>query len=266
MSFKDARKGRALCMLQVARRARVSPHVIRVTLAGEELAQWPDHGSDHWFRLFLPREDGETDFAALPHQLGLFGYVKYKRIPETTRPILRNYTVRELRREQRELDIDFVVHGDEGPASRFAQTAALGTPVALLDQGEGFATASGTTFHLLASDETGMFGVVNILRDLPRDAQGLALIEIPDAADAQPVDPPEGVEVRWLVRTNGQVPGTVALTTLREVALADPATTNAYLVGEQTLPTEGRRALVAADLPKGNVTFVGFWRHGQAQY
>ena len=38
----------------------------------------------------------------------------------------RNYTVRRWRAEERELDIDFVVHGDHGLASRWAARAGVG--------------------------------------------------------------------------------------------------------------------------------------------
>lgn len=263
MAFKDARKAGTLCHLTVARRAQVSPSVMRVTVTGADLDDLPNLGYDQWFRLFLPREEGETSFD-LPRQLGLLGYVKYKRIPEATRPILRNYTVREFRPAQRELDIDFVVHGDHGPASRFAQNAEPGTPLALLDQGVGCDVAADTTFHLLATDETGMFGVIGILRDLPRDARGVALIEVPDAADAQPTETPDGVDVRWLVRDAHAMPGSRALAALRGIEVTQPRTTTAYLVGEHTLPTEGRRSLVARDVPKSRITFIGFWRHGVA--
>jgi len=265
MSFKDARKASTLCVVQVARTERVSPHVIRVTLAGDDLGKLTHHGYDHWFRLFLPREGGETSFD-LPENLGMIGYLKYLRMPSETRPVLRNYTVREFRPKALELDVDFVVHGDEGPASRWAQRTGQGDTVALLDQGAGFDLLPDADFHLLASDETGMPGVLGILRDLPRDARGLALVEVPDIADAQEVDAPAGVELRWLVRQPGEHPGSVALAALRGVAPESPATLSAYLVGEHTLPTEGRRHLVAAGVPKPRISFVGFWRFGKAQY
>ena len=269
MGFADAERGSALCRVQVARTRRVSPHVIRVTLAGDDLARLTPHGHDHWFRLFLPQEEGETSWD-LPDRFGAAGYGAFLRIPAATRPILRSYTVRELRPDARELDVDLVVHGDTGPATRWAQRARQGDPVALLDQGRGYDYAPDTDFHLLAGDETALPAIAGILRDLPRETTGLALVEIPVAADAQAVDAPAGVEVRWLPRdssgSSDATPGRLALAALRAWTPHSPTTLSAYLCGEHTLPTRGRRHLVAAGVPKPRITFVGYWRAGQPAY
>jgi len=265
MGFKDGRKGTTLCLVHVLRSERVSPHMIRVTLGGEELARLPEHGFDQWFRLFLPHEGGETNWQ-LPEQLGLSGYLKYLRMPSATRPVLRNYTVRAFRPQQRELDVDFVVHGEQGPASRWAQRAQPGDTVALLDQGRGYEFEGDTDFHLLVGDETALPAILGILRDLPRQARGLALVELPDAADAQQADAPEGVPLRWLPRGagSGTRPGALALAALREWRPQRPQTLTAYICGEHELPTQGRRHLVAQGVPKPRIIFVGYWRWGKA--
>jgi NADPH-dependent ferric siderophore reductase len=265
VAFKEARKGSTLCIVQVARTQQVSPHMVRVTLTGDDLAKLTDHGYDHWFRLFLPQEEGETNWK-LPEQLGLTGYLKYLRMPSATRPVLRNYTVRELRADARELDVDFVVHGDEGPASRWAQRAQPGETVALLDQGRGYDHAPDTDFHLLAGDETALPAILGILRDLPRSAAGLAIIEVPSLEDAQAVDGPEGFEVRWLARESHATPGRLALDAVLAFTPSSPATLSAYVCGEHELPTQARRYLVAAGVPRARITFVGYWRAGKPAY
>jgi NADPH-dependent ferric siderophore reductase len=40
---------------------------------------------------------------------------------------------------------------------------------------------------------------------------------------------------------------------------------SAYLVGERTIPAEGRRHLVSLGVPKSRIAFVGYWRIGKAQ-
>lgn len=267
MAFKDARRERGAYLAQVVRRSQVTPHMVRVTFGGDDLARLPRHGYDHWFRLFLPRADGPTDFGAVPDQFGMVGYLRYLTSPSGTRPVFRNYTVREHRPESGELDVDFVVHGDEGVAGRWAGRAEPGEQVALLDQGRGFAPPPDADVHLLAGDESALPAILGILRDLPRDARGLALVEIPEAADAQPVDAPAGVDLQWLPRDGSPAtPGTLALAALRAYTPERPETLSAYVVGEQALPTEGRRHLVAAGVPKSRITFVGYWRAGKAQY
>lgn len=266
MAFRDARKERGTYLARVLRTARVTPHMVRVTLGGDDLSRLPRRGFDHWFRLFLPRADGETDFASLPERFGMTGYLRYLTTPAGTRPVFRSYTVREHRPEAGEVDVDFVVHGDHGVAGAWAQRARAGETVAILDQGCGFDLLPDATDHLLVGDESALPAILGILRDLPRDARGLALVEVPEAADAQPVDAPPGVELRWLPRDDPAArPGALALAALRAHAPERPGTLSAYLVGEQTVPTEGRRHLVAAGVPKHLITFVGYWRAGRAQ-
>jgi NADPH-dependent ferric siderophore reductase len=48
------------------------------------------------------------------------------------RPAMRTYTIRNLRAEQGEVDIDFVLHGETGPASRWALRAEVGESMQIL--------------------------------------------------------------------------------------------------------------------------------------
>ena len=49
-------------------------------------------------------------------------------------------------------------------------------------------------------DETALPAIAGILRDLPGDAVGAALCEVPLSADVQELAAPAGVEVVWLPR------------------------------------------------------------------
>jgi len=265
MGFTDGRRLAGLYFAEVARTERVTPHMMRVTLAGEDLTRLPARGYDQWFRLFLPREDGTTDFDAVPERFGVAGYLKYLTSRSGTRPPFRNYTVRALRAEAGELDVDFVAHGTEGVAGPWAQRARAGERVALIDQGRGFDPLEDADFTLLVGDESALPAIAGILADLPREASGLAVIEIPEASDAQPVDAPAGFEVRWIARDDAHAqPGVRALEALRGFRPARPETLQAYLVGEHTIPVEGRRHLVAAGVPKSRIVFTGYWKVGRA--
>lgn len=258
MSFKDSRKGSTLCVVEVVRTQQLSPSFRRITVRGEQLEPLPVHGYDQWFRLFLPQEEGETSFD-LPTRVDMLGYLKYLRMPGAVRPPMRNYTVRELRPGQLELDIDFVVHGDEGLASRWASNTGPGDRIALIDQGRGFEPSDSADHHLLVADETGLPAVAAILRDLRRDARGTAIIEIPHADDAQDTAAPAGFDLQWVVRRSGERPGEAALAAAKDLTIPE-GELNAYVVGEQALPTSLRRHLVAQGVPKKAIQFVGYWR------
>ncbi|QNO38086.1 siderophore-interacting protein [Protaetiibacter sp. SSC-01] len=73
MSFRDARSYDAHALLEVVRREQVTPHMVRVTVAGDDLADFPDHGFDHWFRLFLPRPEADEALGRLPRKVDIIG-------------------------------------------------------------------------------------------------------------------------------------------------------------------------------------------------
>ena len=257
---------------EVVDAVRISPHFVRLTLAGDDLAGWRHLGFDQWFRLAVPTSD-DTRFDNLADTYDMAGYLKYLMLPKSTRPVIRNYTVREFRPDDRELDVDFVVHGDEGVAGPWAQGLPLGASVALIDQGCGFRhadadadadaqTAAETAADevVLVGDESAMPAVLGILRDLPRHARGHALIELPDLDDRQRADAPDGVEVHWIVREPGAQPGAAALEHLRELPTF-AGTVSAFAAGESKLATGARRHLVNdRGVPKADVTFCGYWR------
>uniref|UniRef100_UPI0015F77A09 SIP domain-containing protein n=1 Tax=Curtobacterium sp. ME26 TaxID=2744254 RepID=UPI0015F77A09 len=76
------------------------------------------------------------------------------------------------------------------------------------------------------------------------------------------LDAPAGVQVTWIVRedTEHAVPGRAALAELQRYVPVDDRG-YAFVVGESTLATEGRRHLHRAGLPKSRITFSGFWKH-----
>jgi len=86
-----------LVHLTVLRSERLSPHWIRVTLGGGEIDRFRPMGYDQWFRIFLPL-GGDAGLERIPAKANkLFGYLKYLRIPDGVRPVMRNYTVRAFR-------------------------------------------------------------------------------------------------------------------------------------------------------------------------
>ncbi|WP_298037011.1 siderophore-interacting protein [uncultured Microbacterium sp.] len=266
---KNTPSDRQFMMTHVVRTERISPSIVRVTLAG--LEDLDVRGYDHWCRLFFTREG--QDVLELPTSTTELGwYLQYLATPKTRRPWVRAYTVRDARPEAGEVDIDFVIHGEQdgsiGPAARFALEARSGDRVGFLDQGLAFTPDHPHDWTLLIGDETAMPAVAGICRSLPRDARGVAIIEIPTAGDRQELSAPAGMEITWIHRDESSQtaarPGELALRALAAAALPD-GEVHAHVIGESALATGARRHLVQErDVPKRNVDFVGYWRHGRA--
>lgn len=260
-----------LVAAEVTRAEQISPNFVRVTLSGDALASWRHLGYDQWFRIALPVSDG-TRFDRLSDRFDMRGYLRYLALPKATRPVIRSYTVREFRPERLELDVDFLTHGTAGVAGPCAASLPVGAPVGLIDQGCGFTAADAARRVLCAGDESAMPAVLGVLRDLPSDAAGDAIIELANLDDRQPVHAPAGENVHWIERENDARPGTAALAALRSFrprSAADAPTSresgisdfHAFVAGEQQLASGGRKYLVnELGVPKTQVKFCGYWR------
>lgn len=256
-----------LVTAEVVRADRISPNFVRLTVAGDELARWRDLGFDQWFRLAIPVAGDATRFDRMADKFDMRGYLKFLTLPKATRPEIRNYTVREFRADAREMDIDFVVHESDDPshagvAAPWAASLPVGARVALIDQGCGYRIVENADRVVLVGDESALPAVLGILRDLPRDAVGHAIIEVPSDEDRQPIEAPSRVSVQWLVREHGARPGAAALDALRALpAEATEGTVSAFVAGEQQLATGGRRFLVGErGVAKQAIDFCGYWR------
>lgn len=265
---KNTPADRRFAMAHVRHAERISPSFVRVTLGG--LDRLVPRRHDHWCRLFFAREG--QDALQLPTRTSEIGwYLQYLATPKVRRPWVRAYTVRDARPDAGEVDVDFVIHGDEaegpGPAARFALGARPGDRLGFLDQGIGFTPDHPHDRTLLVGDETAMPALAGITASLPEAARGLAIIEVPTADDRQEFRRPPGMEVRWVHRDESSAgtdrPGELALATLKATDPLD-GVVHAHLIGESALATGARRHLVQEwGVPKRNVDFVGYWRHGR---
>ncbi|GAA2897905.1 siderophore-interacting protein [Microbacterium esteraromaticum] len=262
-----------LLQLTVLRTEQLSPGWMRVTLGGGEIDRFRPMGYDQWVRLFLPIS-GESGLERVPAKANrMFGYLRFLRIPDGERPVMRNYTIRAHRPAAdghgAEIDIDFVLHGSAadgtaGPASRWAETCTPGEHVLIIDEGLAFNPARGEERVVLVGDETALPAIAGICASLPATASGSAIIEVASEADALASPHPEGVSVHWVVRSADAAPGTGALEMLRGERMPD-AGLHAYIAGEQSLASGGRKLLVGErGVDKHRVSFTGYWKIGAA--
>ncbi|GAB4006849.1 hypothetical protein GCM10029992_58920 [Glycomyces albus] len=187
---------------------RLSPSFLRVTFASEELKDFADNGYDQRFKLIFPAS--ACGFDKLPG--GDRWYSDLRALPDEDQCRVRTYTVRAVRRELGEVDVDMVLHephlGSAAPALRWALSAKVGDELFLLGPDARFdGPHGGIDFNppegaelILAGDETAMPAIAAILERLPITAFGKVFIEVPEAADALVLDAPPEIEVNWLPR------------------------------------------------------------------
>ncbi|HEV7812621.1 MAG TPA: siderophore-interacting protein [Leifsonia sp.] len=200
----------------VSRIQRLGNTFVRVTFCGYELADFYAAGLDQRIKLIFPVEG--TGLGTFPRG-GADWFSAWRELPQDERCPMRTYTVRAARPELREIDIDFVAHGDVGPATRWVNRARVGDNLLLvgpdartLVPGDGpvggveFRPGSATRV-LLAGDETAAPAICSIVESLSADTCGQVFIEVATEADILPLRAPERVSVSWLARerrSNGE--------------------------------------------------------------
>src|SRR5829696_3167999 len=175
-------------VVRVARLQRLSPSFLRVTFTGADLADFTSNGFDQRIKVMLPLPGrGIDDCPSDPDWYGA-----WRALPADRRMPIRTYTVRGVRTEQREVDIDFVLHGATGPASAWAESAAVGDEVVLIGPNSRFpGPTGGFEWHppvdasclLIAGDETAVPAVCAIVEALPPGQDARVLLEVTTAED-----------------------------------------------------------------------------------
>ena len=236
---------------------RLSPHFVRITFGGAAMPDFVPVGHDQWFRLFLPHPgEDKPNLPDFTDDTGLRTW--YNSTPESQRPIIRNYTVRRFHPETSTMDVDFVVHGDTGPATSWAQRVEIGDIVGLYDEGTMFTVRPDTAWLLFVGDETGLPAIAAVTETLSGSVPFRSFLEIPLAADRQEL-PGDGI-AHWRYReTPGDQPELLDL--LRDTDFP-PGRVQALLVGESSLVCGARRHLVRdRGVDKDRIKFCGYWRH-----
>lgn len=165
-------KGAPPRQLEVAEVIDLTPSMRRIRLTGADLADFPEDQESGYVKLVLEHQ-GEK--------------------------IRRTYTVRAFDVAKRLLDIDFVMHGDIGPASAWAARAKPGDRIPVGGPGPKKLVDFSADWFLIAGDMTALPAISVNIEQLPADAKGYVAIEIFDEADKQELPIPQGVQLHWVV-------------------------------------------------------------------
>ena len=150
----------------------LTPHMRRVTLGGQGMADFPADQASAYVKLLLPQ-------------------------PGLDKPVLRTYTIRAQR--EGEIDIDFVVHAHGGLAARWAAQARPGATIDIGGPGPTKRLNASANWFLLVGDMTALPAISANLETLPANAVGNAIIEVVDRNDIQPLIAPSGIQIDWVI-------------------------------------------------------------------
>ncbi|WP_264029095.1 siderophore-interacting protein [Cellulosimicrobium sp. SH8] len=257
----------------------VGPRLVRVTLAGPDLAGCADVGLDQRVKILLPGPG--TDLLA--RRAGLAGESAWRRewsaLDDDVRPAMRSYTPVAVRPQVAEVDLDLYLHEPAGPASAWARRVAPGDRVLLsapharfgvTDHGTQWDPGPAVGHVLLVADETSAPAVRGILASLGPDVRAHVLVEADDPADAPLGDAPETVRVEHVPRQQRgrerAVLGAVRDWAAEHGLSAAEAGTGfyAWCATESATVAQVRAELVAAGIERSRVHAQGYW-HDRSQ-
>ncbi|MCL7988197.1 siderophore-interacting protein [Sphingobacterium sp. lm-10] len=172
----------------------VTPHYIRVTLEGEGA------------QAFAPCSLGANNKIMIPPsgqkavKLAVWDDANSEWIlpAEHERPIIRTYTHRAIDTENNRIILEFVDHGDAGPASSWARRAEKGDELGVamkIKETQLYPTAD---WYLLVGDATAIPVLHVILESLPPEAKGHCIVEVHSADDVQADFSHPGFSIDWV--------------------------------------------------------------------
>ncbi|MEU6224311.1 siderophore-interacting protein [Streptomyces sp. NPDC047042] len=253
MAERPERRAPKTHSAQVVRTERLTPHMQRVVLGGDGLAEFTaGTRTDHYVKLLFPAE-GVT----YPQPFDMQRI--REEFPREQWPVTRTYTVRAWDPELRELTLDFVLHGDEGLAGPWAMRAQPGETLAFGGPGGAYAPDPEADWHLFVGDESALPAIACSLESLPDGAKAYAFVEVAGPEEEQKID--SDVEVRWLHR--GDRPLGQALVEAVRALEFPPGRVHAFVHGEAAFVKELRRLLrVERGIPREDLSISGYWRLG----
>lgn len=225
-------------MVQVSRVEPLSPHMRRITFAGDELEGFVSAAPDDHVKIFFPSPAGGE-------------------------PVMRDYTPRRFNAATRELVVEFVLHGT-GPASAWAAQASPGQWLSIGGPRGSFLMPDDCAGYILAGDETALPAIARFLEEMRPGAPVVAFIEVADRDEERLLPTAASAAITWLHR-DGTPPGGPLLAEAMAASARPQGDVLAWVAAEIEVARAVRRILTEdLGMPRSQVRAAGYWRQGHA--
>ncbi|UKA59592.1 siderophore-interacting protein [Arthrobacter sp. FW306-2-2C-D06B] len=255
-----SRNTRPQVNLTVLRTEQLSPQMVRIIAGGPGFAGYANNDFvDRYVKIVFPQP-------GVNYELPLDLWAIRETMPRAQWPYTRTYTVRWVDQAAQELAIDFVVHGDEGLAGPWALAAQPGDTLVFTGPGGGYNPAPDADWYLFAGDDAALPAIAAAIESLPPDAKGLAFLEVDSDVDILAIGAPDGVELRWLLRSG--VPAGSSTILLDALGDAEwlPGRVDVFAHGERGY-MKGLRDIFFKQrgLERSQVSLSGYWAQGRVE-
>ena len=222
----------------VVSKTQLSPNMIRMVLGGDDLHDFPCNYESGYVKLVLQRDDGKA--------------------------LTRSYTVRAFDSSALALTLDFVAHGDNGPAAKWARYASKGDSISIGGPGSTKLVDMSADWFFFAGDMTALPAISVNLEKLPSDAKGYAVIEIIDSADKQALKIPAGIQLHWVINPTPDQPNQVLVDAVKQQSWLD-GQANVWVASEfETMRQLRRYFRQEKRIDKYQLYASSYWKMGES--
>ena len=213
----------------------ITPAMLRVTLTGDDLADFTSLGADDHIKVFVP---GTSE--------------------------MRDYTPRRYDNEARTLTVDFALH-DAGPATAWARGAKPGDPLTVGGPKGSLVVSNTFDWWLLIGDETALPAIGRRLEELPAGTKVTTIIAVTGADEEQAFETACDHTAIWVHRpSDSNDDPAPLLAALKTMTL--PSGDGFVWIGAEAQVARALRAEVTGPMrhPLSWLKASGYWVKGQA--
>lgn len=164
--------------LQVEEAFRITPNMLRIVFAGEDLADFPEGMESGYMKLLFPNLDASSK----------------------KKNLVRTFTIRKFDTVTNRLSMDFALHDHtDGPASAWAKQTSNGDKLQMRGPGPVKLVDFSADWFYLVGDMTSLPAIACNFEKMPASARGHAVIQVNSEADCQKLEVPDGIEVEWVI-------------------------------------------------------------------
>ncbi|NLS00561.1 siderophore-interacting protein [Rhizobium sp. P38BS-XIX] len=223
--------------LTVSKIEKITPAMLRIELAGEDLADFVSLAPDDHIKIFVAGSGDEME--------------------------RRDYTPRRYDNDARTLVVDFAIH-EAGPVTKWALDAQLGDTLEIGGP-RGSAVVSADVKHwLLIGDETALPAIGRRIEEAGSDVHMTAIVAVASAAEQQEFQTKAELKTHWAHRPLSDATDPSALLAVLKTVDVAPGTF-VWIAAEASVTRALRSHLVEErSYPLSWIKASGYWVKGKA--
>lgn len=226
-------------ILSVKRKIYLTPHYIQIAFEGDDLHLYKDVTTGANNKIFIPGRTGQD-------------------------LIRRTYTLRGLDLDAGEMLVEFVAHGEEGPASAWAIHAKPGDTLEIAMKAKKDPLYPVADWYLLAGDHTALPVLSVIMETLPATAKGIFFMEVSGPEDVIPISTASKVKVYW-VFTDHLTASSALYNSVANVQLPDGGTRFIYAAAESDVIKDLRTHFSTQNIKREELRALAYWKKGVSE-